>query len=213
MHLTINGELRSLADIRDFRKTYDLPSDFGVALFEPKDYTGLASIEQAGDTLQGVRQTTLEIIPPEMQFMMLMPFMEQLTKYFRVRLNIANAQINLKEEEIDFAVNGFEDIGQQIVYAIIHAKNTRTPMTDFNMIYEAWLDGTVRVSTRIYEYDHNGTTWRIKIINNIYGRVGLVIDTGDETFYVRDAALACPAQGFMYNMMKEVAERVRIAIV
>lgn len=213
MQLRIEDQTQTLIDIRDFRKTHDLPDTFGVALFEPKDYSGLASIEQGGEALQTVREMLLEVIAPEIRFMALLPYMEQLTKYFRVRLNLANDQIKLRDTEIDFAVNGFSDLSQQIAYEIIHAHNTRRPMPEFDPIYQHWLNTSVRISQRVHEYDHNGTLWKINIINTIYGRAGLIINAGEAMYYVRDAALACPAQGYMYNLMKAVCERVGAAIV
>jgi hypothetical protein len=48
MKLLIDGISHTFMPIRAFRTAHNLPPEFGVALFEPKDYTGLGSINRAG---------------------------------------------------------------------------------------------------------------------------------------------------------------------
>ncbi len=213
MELRIDGQKRTLMDIRGFRAEHGLPEEFGVATFEPKNYAGLGSIEAAGETLNIIRTSILSVIPPELHYTQLMPFSDQLKGYFRVRLYMANDEIRLHDEEVDFAVSGFEDVMMTVIYAILHAGNTRTDVPEFDVLYLRWLDDTVRVSRRIHTYTTpSGEQWEVNIINNAYGRLGLVVHTPTATHYLRDSRLACPAEGFMYHLLKEAAARLQAVV-
>lgn len=212
MQLNIDGTTQTLTNIKDFRQTHAISEDFGVALFEPKYYPDMGSIDHAGEALNLVRVQMLEIIPPTIDYLELLKFVEKLSSYFRLRLNLSNDHINLKEEEISFAVDGFDTVMHQVAYAYFDSLNARQPMTDFKTIYNRWFTESVRVSQRTHEYSHQGQVWRVNVINTAYGRSGLVVNMGDETQYVYDVALACPAEGFMYTLMKAVTEKLVPAI-
>lgn len=212
MRLTIDGQMRDFVDIRIFRAEHDLPPEFGVALFEPKDYTGLASIEGAGAELNGVREAALAFIPPTLTAGKFQDLVARLASLFRAELEAINPRVNLKPEEIDFAVAGFEDVCRALMYALIQAHATRTPPPDFGAVYAAWLDGTTRLSQKAHSYPRQGVTWTVHIVNHAYGRVGLVVDDGRVAHYVRDASLACPAEGFMFGLLGEVAARFAAAL-
>ena len=81
-------------------------------------------------------------------------------------------------------------------------------MPSFGQIYGQWLDNSVRISQRTYDYVHGRNHWAIQTINTVYGRAGLIVDMGDEVVYLVDNRLACPAEGFMFNLLKELAERI-----
>jgi hypothetical protein len=51
----------------------------------------------------------------------------------------------------------------------------------------------------------------VQIIAHAYGRAGMVIHASDETFYVYDAALGCPAEGFMSTLLSDIAARMLAA--
>ncbi|GAB4513278.1 MAG: hypothetical protein OHK0046_13950 [Anaerolineae bacterium] len=212
MQLRIDGENRTLTDIRAFRVEHEVPDEFSVALFEPKDYTGLGSVNSGGEAMNIIRVSVVSVIPPSIHVLELLPFVEQLQKYFRVRLYMANAEINLRDEEIDFAVSGFTDVVQKVADAIIYAGNTHTPIPDFDPLYQQWLDDTTRVSRRVHTYKHNGQMWNVNVLNNAYGRIGLIVETAEGMHYLYDPKLACPAEGFMYNLLKEVAVRISGAV-
>lgn len=205
MRLTIDGQMRDFMDIRSFRAEHTLPPEFSVALFEPKDYTGLASIEGAGAELNGVREAVLAFIPPTLTVSKFPDLVARLASFFRAELEAINLRVKLKPEEIDFAVAGFEDVCRALMYALIQAHATHTPPPDFGSIYAAWLDGTTRLSQKAHTYQYQGMVWTVHIVNHAYGRVGLIVEDGRLAHYVRDASLACPAEGFMFGLLGEVA--------
>ena len=213
MDLLIDGQKRTLDDIRAFRQAHNLPDEFGVALFEPKEYEGLGSVEGSGEALNIIRTSVLSVIPPEIHYTQLMAFSDQLKEYFRVRLYMANDDIKLRDDEVEFAVNGFDDVLKTVIYAIFHAGNTRMEVPEFNILYLRWLDDTTRVSRRIHTYTTpQGDRWEVNIINNAYGRLGLIVHIGEDIHYLRDSNLACPAEGYMYNLLKDAAARLQAVV-
>lgn len=210
MQLLIDGQQRTLIDIRDFRQQRDLPESFGVALFEPKDYTGLGSIEHAGGALNTIRAALLEAVPPVIDAPQLPALIDQLGRLFREKLYAINDQVELKDVEIEFAVAGFEDVNRGLLYALLRA-GSHGIAPSFGAVYGEWLDAGAQISIRGHEYNHNGQSWRVQIINTAYGRAGLIVDTGDETIYLRDGRLACPAEGFMSTLLKDLAARIMTA--
>jgi hypothetical protein len=70
----------------------------------------------------------------------------------------------------------------------------------------------MRISQTGHAYAHNGETWSVQIINNAYGRVGLVVETGTVTYHVRDTALACPADGFMAQLLITLLSKLQTQI-
>ncbi len=211
MQLHFESQRHDLTDIREFRSAYGLSETFGVALFEPKDFTGLASIEHAGIELNTVRSTVLDAIPNSMPLIALMDFLPQLRNLFKNKLYEINNTVNLKDIEIDFAVNGFDMVNQQLLYALGQGRKSGQIPTFFQ-VYQTWLDESVRVSQRIHEYIHNNTIWEIQIINYAYGRCGLVINTSHDIYFVRDDMLACPAEGFMFNLLRDTANQIIAAV-
>lgn len=221
MQLMIDGQMRELIEIAAFRQQNDLPPAFGVALFEPKDSEGLGRIDHAasGEALNELRTAVLSGIPDKLALNDLMDFMPRLGNLFRVKLYEVNEVVGLRPVEIDFAAAGFDDVGQALVYALVRSHagvRSRTrgaSAVSFADIYAGWLNDTVRVSQTIHAYRApDGTLWRLRILNNAYGRVGLVAQTGDDTYYVRDVTLACPAEGFMSALLSAVAGRVIAAV-
>lgn len=202
MRLTIDGESRPFTPIRAFREAYDLPPEFGVALFEPKDYTGLGRIDQAGAELNAVRAAVIAAIPARLTIQQWLGFIPELTRLFTNQLYAINPKVHLRDVEIEFAAAGFTDVCQAVIYAIIRARGADVP--PFEAIYGAWLDQTARVSQTVHAY----RDWQVQIVTHAYGRAGLIVRAGAETFYVQDAALSCPAEGFMAALLAEVAERI-----
>jgi len=208
MYLHIQGEPRHLEDIRAFREAHHLPDTFGVAHFEPKDFTGLARIDDAGPALKRVRENVLTAVPDQLSVQQLMLFEDLLTKVFHNALIAVNDQVNLKTIEIDFAVNGFRAVISAVIIASIRASLTHSSPPTFTECYGQWLNDGVRVSAQQHTYTHQAVNWSVQVINTAYGRAGLIVQTADSTHYLADAALGCPAEGFMFNLLKSTSERI-----
>ncbi|MFQ3566285.1 MAG: hypothetical protein SNJ59_04740 [Aggregatilineales bacterium] len=206
MRLTIEGCTRELMPIRAFRAAYGLPETFGVALFEPKNYSGLGSIERAGAALNGVRAAVLEALPASHEPAEWLAALPELSVRFQAELQAINPIVGLKPEEIGFAAAGFDDVCHAFVYAVIGARAAGEPHPPFSAVYARWLDATVRVSTARHLYEHHGQNWTIQIITCTYGRIGLIVRRPAAVHYVHDAALACPAEGFMAALLAEIAQ-------
>jgi hypothetical protein len=199
----IEGESREFVPIRQFRAQYTLPAVFGVALFEPKDYTGLGSIDRAGAELNAVRAAVLAAVPrgvPPSAWLTRLPALHGL---FRAQLEQINPAVGLHEAEIDFAAAGFGDVTQAFAYALVRAAGDPPPA--FESVYRDWLNSTVRVSGLVHHYAHGDQTWMIQMVNHAYGRAGLIVRMAGAAHYVADAALGCPAEGFMAALLGEVA--------
>ena len=208
MNLLIDGHIRQFVDVKVFRAEHHLPDDFGVALFEPKDYAGLGRIDRVGTELNALRQTIVEAIPAHITLQRWSGFLEDLGRLFLTQLYAINPQVGLRDVEIEFAYAGFQDVCQALLYAMLHAKAIHITPPAFEQVYTDWLNNSVRVSQNAHHYEHQGQMWQIQMVNNVYGRVGLIIYGGEDTYYVRENSLACPAEGFMAALLSEVAERL-----
>ncbi|MEQ8671811.1 MAG: hypothetical protein RLP44_05045 [Aggregatilineales bacterium] len=212
MHVTIDGHTHTLIDLKTFRRERDLPLTFGVAYFEPKDYTGLARIDTAGADINALRDAVLKAIPSSLTLPELLGFTSTLTELFRTQLYAINDNVNLKDVEIEFAVAGFSDVLQAHFYERMRASAAKNPPQSFGMIYGTWLNDTVRISQQTHDYVHQGATWRVNILNNAYGRFGMIVELPDETVYVADASLGCPAEGYMFNLLRDVIAKLDLAL-
>src|SRR5262245_64156367 len=97
MLLTIDGQPREFTPIKDFRAAHDLPPEFGVALFEPKDYAGLGRIDRAGAELNGVRAALLDALPTQIKAPSWLSFLPDYARLFEAKLYEINAQVGLKD--------------------------------------------------------------------------------------------------------------------
>jgi hypothetical protein len=202
MYLTIEGESRSLIPIKDFRAAQGLPPDFGVAFFEPKDYDGLGRIDRAGAELNRVRAALLDALPEQMDKRGWLAFLPDYARLFEDQLYTINDHVGLKDVEIEFAVAGLSDVLHHLAYGLLRGG------VNFRQVYSEWLDNSLKVFSQVYNYEHQGRAWQVQIIAHAYGRTGLVIHAGDETFYVYDTALGCPAEGFMATLLFDIAARM-----
>jgi hypothetical protein len=203
--ITLNGQTQSLIPIRTFRAQHNLSQSFGVSLFEPKDYTGLAALDQAGAELQRLRGGVLAAVPVVPSRMDLLSVVDRLQEVFETELRAINPRIGLREPEIEFAVAGFGDMCRLWAYALIRGRGTAP---DFASVYSEWLNDSVRVSTQEHVYAYGDQTWQVRILNAIYGRMGLEVTMPAETVYIADSVYACPAEGFMATLLQEVGERL-----
>lgn len=199
MRLTVDGAARHFEPIKAFRQAHNLAPDFGVALFEPKDYSGLGRIDRAGTDLNHVRAAVLNAIPARMALRDWLLFIPELTDLFRRALEGINRKVGLHEVEIEYAAAGFADVCQAVVYARVRGADM-----PFEVIYGAWLDQTARISQTIHFYGG----WQVQIVTHAYGRAGMIVRDADETWYVSDSILGCPADGYMATLLAEVSARI-----
>ena len=189
--------------MKAFRAEQGLPPEFGVALFEPKDYAGLGRVDGAGAELNTVRAAVLGAIAPGLTLRGWLGFVPTLTDVFTAQLRGINARVNLRDVEIEFAAAGFADVCNAYVYALLRGD---TP--PFAAVYGEWLDGTTRVSQKRHEYGG----WQVRIVTHAYGRAGMIVSSDAATYYVADAAIGCPAEGYMAALLGEVAARIAEAV-
>ena len=208
MELVINYVSHTLFPIKQYREQWSLPDKFGVALFEPKDYTGLARINDAGAEMQTLRDAVLEGIPTQIAVADALNPVDRLIQVFDQQLTHINPKVQLKQVEIDFAVAGYGDMTRAWLYAIIPAVTSQQAKPAFAQVYADWLNQSIRISSQIHEYAHHNETWQIQILNNVYGRFGLQVKRGEQVDYVADAIYTCPAEGFMFALLKDVADQL-----
>lgn len=213
-HYHIAGRAVAFVPLMQFRQQYDLPPDFGVNTFEPKDYAGLGTLDHAGAALNDVQAAVLERIPATLTTDTLMPCFDMLEQVFRQALYGINAQVQLRDDDIEFAVAGFSDVNRAALYALVRAGGKADAAPPFATIYHTWLWDSIRLSQTQHAYNHNGAAWRVKVVNNAYGRMGLCIQLADDNdpVYVLDTRLACPAEGFMKRLLENVYQRVVAAL-
>lgn len=199
MRLTVDGVAHDFEPIRAFRLKHNLPQDFSSAQFEPKDYNGLGRIDHAGAELNHARTAVLNAIPASLTLRDWLSYIPELTDHFRRTLESINDNVGLRDVEIEYAAAGFADVCQAVVYARV-----RGGELTFEAVYGAWLDQTARISQTVHPY--NG--WQIRLVTHAYGRAGMIVQAGDETYYVSDSTLGCPAEGYMAALLAEVCARI-----
>jgi len=212
MKLIIDDTEQNLIPIKDFRATHNLPDNFGIAQFEPKDFEGLGSLDNAGGEMNTLRENILNLIPESIGVAELMRFIDHLQLQFQTDLFAINDAVELQDVEVEFAVAGFGDVLRSMMYKMIPAKANQQDMPSFEVIYAGWLNDSVRVSSQTHEYQHNDKTWQIQVINNVYGRVGLRVEMDDTVTYIIDGVYSCPAEGFMYTLLKDLTYKIWRAI-
>lgn len=211
MTLRVNGQLQTFEPLADFRDRYGLPDTFGVNTFQPKDWAGLGEIAPAESGLPRLRQRVVEAVPQEVAATDWLVQVPELAAAFEQALHEANAHIGLKAEEIAFAVNGFGDVCSAYAFALARATMMGTEASPFDTVYTDWLYGTVSLGGTDYTYAYRGQTWHIRVVLHAYGRVGLRIENRDGVHFVMDKTLACPAEGFMYLLLREVGAQMLAA--
>lgn len=218
MKLKIDHQEHTFVPIQTFRDTWDLPDNFTVAYFEPKNWA-VGSIDGSGKLLAVVKDRVIEAVESRTSWNELPLTVEKLALIFRIELESANRAIGLREAEIDFAVAGFSDVLNAAAYDLIRLsqKFSHIPAEicegfNFATIYQAWLNETVRVSSVAHEYQHENLRLKVQVIYNAYGRIGMKVQTADEVYYVVDTALACPAAGYMYDLCSTVARELCAAV-
>jgi hypothetical protein len=205
----IRGQVRQFIAIEEFRESYQLGDDFAVELFQPKSYQGLGSIEGAGAALATFYETIIAAIPSHTPKSGWMAFLMELQILFRHQLYTINAHIGLKASEIDYAVLNFGAICQEFISSLINKRMRGKVDACFDEVYETWLNKTIEISIP-YFYLYYDELWHIELVKYAYGRIGLIIKTPTDTYYVYDSSLACPAERFMERLSRTVAEKISV---
>lgn len=207
MQLTLNGALQNFIPLVTFRAQWQLPDDFNLARFAPKDWTGLGSLEHGGPALARIRYMVTGAVPAAIPLHRLRDQVLALSGLFLSQLQLANSDIGLRDVEVDFAAAGFQDVLDATAMRLIqlshlHQRDLAQIQShfDFNSVYQGWLDASARVFEQAHHYPHHGLDFKVRVVHNPYGRVGLEVAVNAETFYVADPALACPAAGYMYEL-------------
>jgi hypothetical protein len=211
LRLVIDGVHREFMPIRLFRAAHDLPPNFGAALFEPKDYTGLGRIDGANSALQALRAEVLHAVSADVPLQAWLHEIDRLTAVFETTLTAVNGAIGLREPEIGFAASGFADVCRSFAFAALRAHAQRQPPPDFETVYNAWLSSTARISQTRHRYAHRDEAWSVQIVNHAYGRAGLIVVMPAQTAYVHDAALSCPAESYMRGLLADVCAQLMSA--
>ncbi len=209
----IEGASRQLIPIRAYRALHHLPESFGLAFFEPKHAAELASIDglppdiltsihtaaisaatlSAAALSAALRDTTtpdaLSAITP-------------IVSAFSAALVAANPAIGLKDVELDYAVNSFADMLNMWAFRAMAAQ------PDFDAAYRQWLNDSVRLATQVFPYEHQADTLHVRIINTVFGRIGLRVERKNAVDYVSDRVHACPAEGFMASLCRDVVMKL-----
>jgi hypothetical protein len=208
MRLIIEGTARDFTPIKAYRAAHDLPASFGVALFQPKDFDGLGSIDRAGAELNAVRIAVLNAIPEHLPPQDWLAFLPRLTRFFTTQLYAINHAVGLQPVEVDFAAGGFSDVCHAYAYAALRALTDQRPTPDYAAVYADWLANSVTVAPIPVSYKHQGEVWAVRVVTHAYGRAGLIIERPTATDTVQDSALGCPAEGYMAVLLGEVVEKL-----
>ncbi|MBI1279077.1 MAG: hypothetical protein GC179_13195 [Anaerolineaceae bacterium] len=208
MQFTIDGIRYDFMPIRDFRAIHQLPATFNISLFESKDYTGLGRIDAAGAALHQLHDAVIAALPAKALPLDWLSLLPDVTHSFETQLYQINDQIGLRDVEIEFAVAGFSDALQAYAYAFVYAHSTHTPLPDFISVYSEWLNGTVKAFAQEHTYIVGDESCTVQVVAHAYGRIGLLIHAS-QTYAIYDPALACPAEGFMTQLLIEIAAHMR----
>jgi hypothetical protein len=208
MLFPINNQLEKFIPIKEFRAAHELPTEFGVSLFTPKDYTDLGKIDGASAQLADVRRAVLAAVPTHQPVEGWLGCALALQMCFRRSLQSVNTKIGLRTSEIDFAASGFGDVCQAYVYETLSARMRATSPPDIAAVHMRWLQSSVRVLVPVFIYPFQQGRWMVKLLKHAYGRMGLIIDTAETVHYVYDSELSCPAAGFMASLLGDVGERL-----
>lgn len=219
MQLTLNGVAHPFIPLATFRAQWQLPEDFKLARFSPKDWTGLGSLEHGGPGLARLRQAVVRAVPGAVPLARLRDQVRALSGLFLSQLQLANADIGLREMEVDFAAAGFQDVMEATAMHLIQLSHRHQHDLaqlqrdfDFETVYQAWLEAATRVFEQEHLYPYHGLNFVVRVVHNPYGRIGLEVRQGQDTHYVADPALACPAAGYMHDLEAEVAAALCAAL-
>lgn len=217
MRLTVAGQLRDFISLKRFRAERELPRDFNIDHFEPKIWVGLGAMDsrRATDGMEILKQEVLKAVPTTVEMNDLLKAVDEIGKVFFFQLQAANTHIHLKDEEVDFAVSGFNNVMRDVAYRLLQLNHTHQGDRDtirsafsFHQVYYHWIDSSARISGVAHLYSHRGITFKVQVIYNVYGRVGLEVVQDDQVFYLEDTSLACPASSYMMTLCEGTTKKL-----
>lgn len=207
MQLILGGQPVDFIPLQQFRAQQQLPAGFGLSLFIVKDWSGCGSLAHAGPALAQLRQALLADLPAGPPPEGWPAFARGLQQQFETELAAVNACIGLREPELAYAAVGFATVCQLFVQAALRAQRAQRaaqPLPAFDSVYAGWLARSARLIPPSYRYLHRDETWRVTVVEHIYGRVGLLVETPHGLYAVQDPSLACPAEAFMEGLLRAV---------
>jgi hypothetical protein len=217
MYLTIEGQPREFISLKSFRAERGLPAEFDVDYFERKIWVGLGSMNSVHATrgLEMMKQEVLKSVPASLKPKDLLRAVDELAQIFRSYFEESNRHIGLKPEEVDFAVSGFLNVMRDVAYELLRLHqlyrgdlNRIRDAFDFDSVYQHWLDSSTRISAMTHIYVHGEHPLKVRVIYNVYGRVGLEVRDEGQVFYLEDMSLACPASNYMGGLCEETTEKL-----
>lgn len=203
--LFIGGERIVFIPLNAFRAMHMLPEQFSIRHFDPKDNSGMARIDHAGEIYRDLETAVMAAVPERLSILSLLDACDQLEVAFRSALERVNPDIGLRDVEIDYAVAGFADMLCRWCYALIQTKTTNQSAPAFSQVYGDWLGESIRIAAREIAYAHSGDIWQIRVVNHVYGRIGLQVRMASGVQYVADHTHACPAEAFMARLLQRIA--------
>ncbi len=217
MQLTIEGQLREFILLQNFRAERDLPDNFNVNSFEPKVWVSLGSMNSThtSEGLELLKAEVLKAVPAVVQMNDLLRVVDDIAKTFSLEFQTVNTHIRLKSEEVEFATSGFHNVMHDVAYTLlrlnhIHQGERERICSAFNFqqVYQNWIDASTRISAMTHFYVHHDINFKVRVIYNVYGRVGLEVREGDRVFYLADMSLACPASNYMMTLCEETTQKL-----
>ncbi len=212
MHLTIDGHRREFIPLHTFRAQWGLPDGFNISRFEAKDWS-VGTVTASGSRLVLITHKVIEAVPSSITASELLSQVDMLVGIFRNLLEAVNEQIGLRQVEIDFAADGFQNVLRDVAYQLLRLSQTYAQDSsqirqrfDFSVIYQSWLDASARVFSTSHSYVHQGSRFEVRVVYYAYGRVGLEVRVDNQTYYVLDPTLACPAARYMEDLSQRVAQ-------
>ncbi|MDX1520702.1 MAG: hypothetical protein R3264_03670 [Anaerolineae bacterium] len=219
MHLLIDGQPCQFIPLKVFISTWNLPEEFGVQAFGRKDWP-VGSLDEGGRALNQVKQAVLATVPDRVTLPELLNQSQSLARIFRAELEQVNIEINLTQDQLDFAVDGLQNVLHDVVYGLItlyHAHRDHPHKIqaefDFATLYQNWLNTSATIFAQTYPYQASETMFLVRIVAYAYGRIGLQISVDNAVYYVLDPTFACPAANFMGNLGQELALKLCNAFV
>lgn len=212
MLLIIDGQPRAFVPIRQFRKLNRLPEEFGLPLFSWKEQTGSLDLHQVHEHLSRVRAPVLRTLAKGKGSLDWLSFGLKLELVFRERLRALSAATGLSIMDVEYISACFGDLCDTYIYCCLRARSKDRSIPYFQSVYLDWVSDTVHISQLVHCYVHDGEIWRVQVVTNAFGHVGLIVDTTEDTHYVEDNTETRPISRFIVSLLLEVASQIGTAI-
>lgn len=200
--ITLNGELKRLASLADFRAEHQLPDVFGVAFFEPEgiEYHPIWSRQAV---LQAVGEVLHTAVPHTIPLAQLNQLPQMLALIFQNEIITRGTDGDLLRDDVEQVATDLQNILEPAAYKLIELyyqngqdKTAVAEKFDMPAIYQEVLDSTVQLSYKAEGYPAR-PEWEIDVIYSVYGPIGLQVNTAVDTHALEDRTLAFPALDFI----------------